>query len=710
MNKVQVAISTDFFDAFAAIPKAQQKKVQNFVAKFRNNPLASGINYEKINDAVNPDYRSVRIDQTWRGIILKPDKGDVYLLLWVDKHDVAYDWARRHRCRVNPETGSLQVYEARHEQGKADARKPAAAAGGAVEPALLPFRERELLRLGVPEENLQAVKALTSLAGLEAMQSQLPVEAFEALYFLADGMALDEVMAEYALVAAPRVDTDDVAAALDNPHSRRSFHVVADDVELQQMLEAPLEKWRVFLHPLQRKLVERHWNGPVRVLGGAGTGKTVVAMHRARWLVEHVLAPDEKLLFTTFTRNLAMDIEANLRTICTPEQMQQIEVSNIDAWVRRYLRREGEVGRIVYSGQDAYDKCWERAMGEAPSELDLPESFFDEEWQQVVLPQRVLSRRDYFKADRRGRGVPLARKQRAAIWPVFEEMRLQLHQQGLMASPDGVFAALDRLGDDDPTGYYRAVVVDEVQDMGREAMQLIRALAGEEKRDDLMLVGDGHQRIYGRKTSLKSCGIHIVGRGRKLRINYRTTEQIRRWAVAVLEDVDYDDLDGGTDEARGCRSLIEGQRPEIQGFDNAEAEADWVVEQIRRLTQQGFQSQDICVVARTKTRWQKTARKLDEQGLEPRRLQRDAADNGQLPGVRLANMHRVKGLEFKIVFLVGIQQGTVPLELALNATEDPVIKRNREDNERSLLHVAATRAIQVLYVSWYGQPSPFLVS
>lgn len=709
MSELQVALSQDFLEAFASVPRAQQKKVNNFVSKFRNNPLASGINYEKINDAANTQYRSVRIDQDYRGIVLKPETGNVYVLLWVDKHDDAYDWARRHRCGVNVETGSLQLYETMHGDPAPEQTpdQDVAAAKDATNP-LLNCRGRELLRLGVPQERLAQVQALTTVPELEAMQAKLPVEAFEAVYFLAEGLALDEVMAEYAMPdGSVEVDSNDFSAALQRTQTQRRFRVVEDELELQQMLEAPLEQWRVFLHPTQRRLVERDWNGPVRVLGGAGTGKTVVAMHRARWLAENVLQPDERLLVTTFSRNLAMDIEANLRKICTPAQMKQIEVTNIDAWVGRFLKRQQQAANIVYPGQEAYERCWEKAFQLADGALNLPESFYREEWQQVVLPQRVLNQRDYFKASRVGRGVPLSRPKRVGLWPVFEEMRFQLHQTRLMAFEDAVFTALDMLNQGQVRKPYAAAVVDEAQDLGGAVMQLIRALVPEGK-NDLMIVGDAHQRIYARKASLGRCGINIRGRGKKLRINYRTTEQIRRLAIAVLEGVEIDDLDDSHDSVSGYRSLVEGAVPVQQSFDSAEAEAEWVADEIERIRQTGIRSQDICVVGRIATKVNAVASALKKREIATRKLSRDTADNSEIEGVRLANMHRVKGLEFKVVFLVAVQEGTIPLELAISGTQDPVEKRARELNERALLHVAATRAVSSLYITRHGLPCVFI--
>ena len=198
------------------------------------------------------------------------------------------------------------------------------------------------------------------------------------------------------------------------------------------MFSAPLERWRVFLHPSQRRLVERHWNGPVRVLGGAGTGKTVVAMHRARWLARH-LPEGERILFTTFTRNLAADIENNLRAICTPDEMKRIEVINLDRWVQRFLRGKRYRFRLTF---DRDLDAWREALAKKPGGLELTNRFYNDEWEQVIQANGVTTREDYLRVARTGRGVRLNRAARAEIWPVFEEYRAQLAERGVTEVPD----------------------------------------------------------------------------------------------------------------------------------------------------------------------------------------------------------------------------------------------------------------------------------
>ncbi|TNC85289.1 MAG: DNA helicase [Thalassolituus sp.] len=712
-NTVTVAIADKFMVAFSQLPKAQQKKTLEFVSKFRQDPRSNAINYEKIHDAIDPAYRSVRVDQTYRGIVRAPDEGNVFLLLWVDKHDDAYDWARRHRCEVHPNTGTLQIYESAvtsaPEQVEADTYQSPVVEAEATAVAdtgpLFSLSEEQLSRLGVPVAMVTQVMKLRSETELEALEQRLPTEAFEPLYLLAAGTPWEDIEDDY-LSGSAEVDTSDISAALDRPTTQQQFWVVEDEMELLNMLNAPLERWRVYLHPSQRKLVERHWNGPVRVLGGAGTGKTVVAMHRARWLVRNLLKDNERVLFTTFTVNLATDIEESLRKICSFDDMKKIQVRHIDGWVSEFLRREKYPHTIVYEDSSPeYKKIWSHALTLTPP-IGLPDSFYQEEWERVILPQQVNSRTEYFKASRTGRGVALNRKQRDQIWPVFEELRSQMHHSGLKTFEDATLDAIELIHAGRGNFNYRAIVVDEAQDMGPQALTLIRALAPEQA-DDLFIVGDGHQRIYRRKTAFSQCGIGIVGRSRKLRINYRTTEETRRFSCALLGDSVVDDLDGGVDTDNDYRSLTHGQRPLIEGFASVSEECKWIADQIHNLVNSGVSLCDICVVARTRKLRDSIASQLESEKIATHRLNQ-AGDNRNVDGVRLATMHRVKGLEFHYVFLAGMNQNTVPLRLATTNTEDPVERRQNELNERALVHVAASRAVKGLYVSYAGGPSPFL--
>lgn len=704
-----VAISNDFFKCFAKLPRAQQGNVMNFVSRFQSDPRGSGINYEKIRDARDPNMRSVRIDQRYRGIVLKPKQGNVFMLLWVDNHDHAYDWARRHHCNINPETGTLQIYAVTTEESVEEEDAHQESAVSEKKPPSLPsfesLKDRELVRLGVPEEQTPLVRSIHDESDLDAVESQLPQEAYEGLFFILAGSSYEQVIADRESATENEVDVDDFQAALERVSSQASFMIVEDELELQEMLNAPLQQWRVFLHPSQRKMAYGIKNGAVRVLGGAGTGKTVVAMHRAKWLAENVVADGEKILFTTFTRNLAQDIEGNLKSICDEKALSKIEVINLDRWVDRFLKRNNYDYSITYN-TNAY---WDAAISMAPAELKLPDAFYREEWGRVIQPQSITTVDQYKRATRVGRGTRLNRMQRVQIWSVFEEYRLLLEQEKRCEVDDAYrdAAALLRGGAKN-TGVYASVIVDEAQDMGTQAFNLIRQIVPE-GANDIFIVGDGHQRIYGRnKVVLSHCGINIRGRARKLKINYRTTDEIRKWAVNLLEGLSVDDLDGGEDDQQGYKSLLHGDLPQSEHFDTADEQASFLGHFLLERQKQEMFLHDICIVARTKRERNDIGLRLQKMDIPVYLLEKEGSDMDHPGMVRLATMHRVKGLEFEEMVLASLNEGLVPLRVAIDSAGDPVEMRQVDLEERALLYVAMTRSKRSVLLLSYGACSPYL--
>ena len=692
-----VAISSDFFTAFAKLPKQTQNKAVSFLSKFRMDPARSGINYEKIQGAADPNFRSVRIDDTYRGIVLKPDKSNVYVLLWIDHHDKAYAWAKRKKCAVHPDTGSLQVFDAQEGQVEVPAEE-----SGLFDH----IRDRNLIKLGVPEELLNRVRQVKSRQGLEDLLDTFPQEAYEALFFLAEDFSLEEVYREMDKTEAPaEVDTSDIASSLETLEAKQRFYTITDDLELQAMLQAPLDKWRVFLHPTQRKLVERHWNGPVRVLGEAGTGKTVAAIHRGKWLARNAIQEKgEQILITTFTRNLAADIASNLKSICTQEELENIEVVNLDKWVSDFLKRTGYSYTIVYKEQTR--ELWEHALAAAPEDPALPATFFQEEWENVLQPQGITSFDEYIRASRKGRGVALSRKARKAIWPVFEEYRLLLNDRGWREPDDAMRDARHILTSQQIQLPYPCVVVDEAQDMGAQAFMLLRQMVPEQ-RDDMFIVGDGHQRIYRHKVVLGQCGIRIVGRSRKLRVNYRTTEETRRWATNILEGQNIDDLDEGYDDNRGTTSLLRGEEPKVEYYESFEQEVQALADKIGEKEAQGKLA-TTCLVVRTNAMLDRYKSALEEKGVNVYMIRRSVPEDRNKQGLRLATMHRVKGLEFDTIIIAGANEGVLPLSQAQESTDDPAEKEDKHLRERALFYVAATRAKQALVVTCFGRKSEFI--
>lgn len=703
----KVAIAEDFLEAYAQIPRSQQKKVREFVTKFQDNPTSHAINYESIHNMRDDRVRTVRIDRAYRAIVLHPPRGDVYLLLWVDNHDEAMAWAQHKLFGVNPVTGALQVVDTEQVTAVTEAVQEEAeeAERPLADYALFEtFSDEDLRRVGVPRVLLPAVRALQTADRLEKLEPYLPAEAFEALFWIANlGYSVEQALNEVSAGHKPtaEVDVEDLETALEHPDSQRRFAVVETQDELADMLDAPLEKWRVFLHPSQRELVQRHFNGPARVLGGAGTGKTVVAMHRARHLARNVFTqPGDRILFVTYTRTLAHNLSQNMDNLCGAER-ERIEVVHLHKWAMDYLRDHNIEVRIA-SGQEI-EQCWQDAI-RSTAPVEFEDAFYRAEWENVIKANRITTKGAYLRVPRRGQGSRLSRLQRAAVWNVFAQYRENLKQLGKIEwndVPAKVRQHLEEHGNDALP--YRAVLVDETQDLFPEELRLIRAIVPPGP-NDLFLVGDAHQRIYSTVPVVMShCGIEIRGRSRKLQINYRTTEKIRRWSLGVLEGMLIDDLNGRIDEHTAYTSLRPGQAPAIKCFDSLSEERAFVIGEIERLVvMEGVLPESICIVARAGRQIKNYTRGLRQAGIHYLYLSRETnEDAGE--GVRLATMHRVKGLEFTHIFIVGVNEGTMPSRHVVAEDEEAL-------RERCLLHVAATRARDTLTVTSYGKPSPFLAA
>lgn len=708
-ENIKVAISIDFMDAFAAIPQSKQKKVRRFLEKFREHPTSGGINYEPIKNANDSELYSIRVDQEYRGIVKKPHTGNVYMLLWVDKHDDAYDWAERKQVTIHPETGSVQVLTVSEE----DVVEPKVEAEAEQSPLFDDMRDRELKRLGIPEIHIPAIRSVYTDEDLEKLQDILPAEAFESLFFLKEGFSYEEVWREMAREEqeTESVDTDDFEKALTQADSQRRFVVTEDSVEFAEILNAPLDQWRIFLHPSQRKIVQKDVNGPIRVLGGAGTGKTVVAMHRARWLLENLYTnPNDRILFTTFTVNLAADIKANLRKICDRDVLERITVVNLDRWVVDFLQGQGYDYKIEYSGVDT--DAWSQALDYYEAD-DFDPLFIRTEFEEVILENDVQSLKQYIRTPRVGRGTRISRTQKKQLWPVYEAYRRLLELDHKKERLDAFRDAKSILESKSDILPFRTIIVDEAQDFGNTEFRLIRQMIPpsrpeEQLKNDIFIVGDAHQRIYGNKVVLSQCGIEIRGRSHRLKINYRTSEENKQWATGILKDELYDDLDAGEDTQKGYRSIFHGVDPVVQNFDHFAEEVEFIQAKLKEIQDRDGGLRSTCLVARTDNILKEYEKILTDAGYETYRVKRSTAEDRSQSGLRLATMHRVKGIEFDHVIIASCNADVIPLKFSLEKQDSDYAKHEAEKVERSLLYVAATRARKQVFVTSYGERSRFL--
>ena len=689
-----IAISEDFLTAYSRIPQSQQKKVREFVTRFQENPKSSAINYESLIDIKDSRVRTVRIGLEYRAIVLHPEKGDAYVLVWVDHHDEAMDWAKNKVFDVNPQTGALQILDTKF----IDALPSKTSQDTDV--LFGTFSDADLLRTGLPQGLLPAIRALKTTEGLDEIQQYLPAEAYEALFWIANlGYSVEQALNE-TTHPQKSIDPNDLSQALSHPDSKRRFVSVKNVDELVEILNAPLAKWRIFLHPSQASLVSKDFNGPARVLGGAGTGKTVVAMHRARHLAANVFTKStDRILVTTYSKTLANNLRSNLQSLCGSE-FERIEVIHLHSWAVSFLRSQGVQFNAV--SDEEINQCWSDAFSAVGIGEWSPE-FFKDEWNAVVQGNSISTREEYLNASRIGQRVRLMRPQRDQVWDVFDEYKRNLSAFGKMEWMDMIRQTRLYLQAKNISLPYKAIIIDETQDFHQEDLKLIRQIVPD-GANDLFFVGDAHQRIFGKPVTLSRCGINIKGRSSKLKINYRTTEEIRNWSLRVLNGEQLDDLDGGTDTDKDYKSLLHGMKPDVQKFPSLSDEKKYIVNHIKSLLEVA-NTETICLAARTNRQLlDDYIPALISAKLDYVLLGTDTPDNDG-GGVRLATMHRIKGLEFHHVIIAGVNAGVVPLEHRntgdIDASE--TIKK-----EKCLFHVSCTRARDTLTITCYGVPSEFL--
>lgn len=707
-NRVVIAYADTFFEARKKLPIAVLPDLFNFIEKFSNDPTARGLNYEKL-ATMDTCLRSARVNGSYRAIIRIPneDAKNVYTLLWVDSHDAAYDWASRKKINVNPLTNVVEIYDAITIEEVAE-KIP----NITVETKLFDkISDKELEQLNVTSEFLFIVREIQKEDDLEKSKKFLPADVFENLSYLAAGFSFCEVaQIVYENVILNNDEKETFEQAVTDTKNKSQFFVVDSaegSEELRQIIDVSIDEWRIFLHPLQRNVVEKNFSGSVRILGGAGTGKTVVAMHRAKWLAEKVFNQQgDKILFTTFTSNLAEDIAINLKKMCKQEIYCRIEVVNLDKWISDFHIKNHIQERLIFG--DEVKGIWEKAIANSGNDLGLPIDFYIEEYEKVVLANEITSFDAYRLINRAGRGVALNRGQKLNVWNVIEAYMILLKSAKKIDGASAAINAKNIISISNDEILYKAVIVDEGQDFGAASFKLIRAIAGAEHDNDLFIVGDAHQRIYGKKVVLKDCGINIIGRSGILKINYRTTEEIRKFAQNIIEGLSVDDLDDGIDEGKGYLSLTHGKKPVVLNFNSIVEENEGLYEIIRRWTALNTDSSSICIVARTNKQLDIIRRFLHDKGIDLYEIKNMKAEDKSISGVRIGTMHRVKGLEFDCIIIAGVNDGIVPLNAVLDCATDPINKKELYDAERSLLYIAITRAKKEVYISSYGKASKLL--
>lgn len=682
-HEIKLFIHDSFFDAFSVLPKKIQKKTREFMKKFKEDPKSSAINYEKISTFVDQTLRTVRIDQKYRAIVQAPQEGNGYHLLWVDNHDEAMDWAKNKVFEWNSNTQSFQMYD-----------KPIVSEvlpKPTKEQLFADLSDKQLIAIGTPEELLDVVKALSNLKELESVQSNIPQDVYEYLYYLAEGIPIEEILEE---ISAGLSDTDEE----ESMNAQKHVFILTDDKQLESILSGDMEKWRVFLHPSQRTLAYRDFKGPMKVTGGAGTGKTVCALHRTKYLRDKLGAFDQPMVFTTYTNSLTKYLQTVARNFGLDEEL--VKIKNFDSLVLDLAKHSkfsviDQSEGMINSSQES--ELWKEVIEYNPSKYD--ETFLQDEYNYVVLENNVKSLDQYYKAPRIGRSVRIGRKDKLDIWELIEEFK---RLKGSNYTKYELCNMLSDRIDNSSEKPFSHLICDEVQDFSNVELALMRKLV-EEKENDLFFVGDPFQNIYGRKVNFTKAGINVRGRrSRKLKVNYRTTEEIKKQAVKVIQGESFEDFDGEEESKKGYVSLMHGHEPTYQIFPDLEAEDEFILSKIKELQLSDINPSAICLAGRTNKVVDQLKQLLNRNDIKYQDLgSRKEGKNA----IRVSTFHNLKGHEFKHLIVAGVSNDEVPFKHPQYEYYSEQEKKQYHQQEKALYYVVFSRAIQNLWITGVGVKS-----
>lgn len=689
---MQFLIAQTFTDSLAKLTGDEQKVVKTTAFDLQVNPLSPGHSFHRIDRSRERNFWSVRVSKDIRLIVHRTTSS--IMLVHVGHHDAAYRWAERRRIERHLRTGAAQIVEIRETvreiaiPSPVDLETPRTGPCTDKPPLFGAISDEDLLGYGVPESWLNDVRNADEDSLLDLVV-HLPAEAAEALLELATG-------GTPVLPAHASHDSDPFI----HPDAQRRFWLVENMEELERALEYPWEKWTVFLHPTQRRIVENQYAGPARVSGSAGTGKTIVALHRAVHLAR--MQPDTRILLATFSETLATALRARLRCLVQnrPSIAERLEVHSMRG-IGRHLY-EANFGALHLATEQQIRELIEQASADTEDHR-FSSQFLWTEWNTVVDAWQLETWQDYRDVMRLGRKTRLSQAQRALLWSIFEAVRHGLEERGLLTEPR-MFSRLERHFADRARSPFDFCIIDEAQDIGVAELRFLSAV-GRNRNDSLFFAGDLGQRIFRTPFSWRALGVDVRGRSSTLRVNYRTSHQIRSQADRLLPP-EISDVDGITERRTSTVSAFNGPEPRIMVFETPEEEAAAVADWLTRRTRDGYVPHEIAVFVRSEAEMPRARNSVRRAGLVENELV--DGSTGALDRVTIGSMHLAKGLEFRAVAVIACDDEILPLQSRIETIADQSDLEDAYSTERHLLYVACTRARDLLLVTGVEPGSEFL--
>ena len=681
-------IADTFTASLAKLTGEEQKAVKTTAFDVQLNPANPGMQFHRLEKAKDSNFWSVRVSNDLRLIVHRTPTS--VMLCYVDHHDAAYRWAERRKIERHPTTGAAQLVEVRESVREIVIPRYVEAAPEVVplKPLFADLPEWVLLSYGVPVEWIEAVRATTE-ATLFDVAEHLPNEAAEALLDLATG-----VKPPLGPPLPSHID------AFQHPDAQRRFRVINNVEELERALDAPWEKWTVFLHPAQRQLVARDYSGPTRVFGSAGTGKTIVALHRAVHLAR--ADRDARVLLTTFSDTLANALRSRLKLLIgnEPRIAERLEVQSLSAiGTRLYQVHFG--GANIASTQRIQELLGE--AGQSVGGHKFTPYFLWSEWASVVDAWQLDSWEEYRDVKRLGRKTRLPENLRLVLWSIFEKVKVNLDEEKVITEA-ALFKRLTEKMKQLSRPTFDFVIVDEAQDVSVAQLRFLAALGGG-RPNSLFFAGDLGQRIFQQPFSWKELGVDIRGRSTRLRINYRTSHQIRRDTDRLLGP-ELSDVDGITEERSGTISVFNGVPPEIAIAESESDEREHVARWIKERLAEGLSPHEIAIFIRSENEMPRAEAAAKSAAVALLRM--DDRMETRHDRLSIATMHLAKGLEFRAVAVMACDDEIIPLQERIEAVSDESDLEDVYQTERHLLYVACTRARDYLLVTGVSPASEFL--
>ncbi len=684
---MEFLIADTFTSSLGRLTNEEQRAAKTTAFELQMNPAHPSMQFERVDNAKDKNFWSARVSRDIRLIVHKT--GASVVLCYVAHHDPAYQWAERRKLEVHPKTGAAQLIEIRETVKEIVIPKYVEV----VEPAptkpplFAHISDDDLLGYGVPTDWLKDVRQANEDSILD-LADHLPGEAAEALLNLATGTK--PPMPQPAAAGA-----DPFA----HPDAQRRFRVMSNVEELERALDYPWEKWGIFLHPAQRELVEKDYSGPVRVSGSAGTGKTIVALHRAVYLARS--NADARILLTTFSDTLANALQSKLLRLISnePRLAEQIEVYSMNSIGRRLYQLN--FGKPQLASGEVIRELLEETAGKVEGH-NFSIRFLQTEWEQVVDAWQLDNWEEYRDVARLGRKTRLPEKQRSVLWSIFEQVRSSLKSRELITEAEMFTRLASHLAASTKTPFEFAVV-DEAQDINPSQLRFLAALGGG-RPNSLFLSGDMGQRIFQQAFSWKSLGVDIRERSQTLRINYRTSHQIRTQSDRLLGP-EVSDVDGVT-ESREAISIFNGPQPDIRVLDTPEDEIKTVAEWLSELKNEDVKAHEVAVFVRSAAELDRARAAVEKAGFAFKVLDDQLQTTSGY--VSIGTMHLAKGLEFRAVVVMACDDEVIPLQARIETVTDDADLKEVYDTERHLLYVACTRARDYLLVTSGNTPSEFL--